>query len=102
MAAMTPPSMSRSVPVINLACSPSKKAAASAISSLVPVRWAAEASIRVPLLVYARFCRNTLFICFVCHLFVNADDSVLTATEANLFGMFNGVDAMTALDAFFH
>ena len=28
MAAMTPPSMSRSVPVMNLACSPSKKAAA--------------------------------------------------------------------------
>ena len=45
MAAMTPPSMSRSVPVMNLACSPSRKAAASAISSLVPVRWAAEASI---------------------------------------------------------
>ena len=102
MAAMTPPSMSRSVSVMNLACSPSKKAAASAISSLVPVRWAAEASIRVPPLVYARFCRNTLFFCFVCCLFVNADDSVLAATEANLFGMFNSVDAVTALDALFH
>ena len=102
MAAMTPPSMSRSVPVMNLACSPSKKAAASAISSLVPVRWAAEASIRVPLLVYARFCRNTLSFCFLCYLFVTVDDSVLTATEANLFGMFNGVDAVTALDALFH
>ena len=45
MLAMTPPSMSRSVPVMNLACSPSRKAAASAISSLVPVRRAAEASI---------------------------------------------------------
>ena len=38
MLAMTPPSMSRSVPVIKRACSPNKKAAASAISSLVPVR----------------------------------------------------------------
>ena len=92
--------MSRSVPVMNLACSPSKKAAASAISSLVPVRWAAEASIRAPLLVYARFCRNTLFFCF--YLFVNADDSVLAATEADFLGMFNAVDAVTALDAFFH
>ncbi len=102
MAAMTPPSMSRSVPVMNLACSPSRKAAASAISSLVPVRWAAEASIRVPLLVYARFCRNTLFFCFVCGIFVNADDSVLTATEADFLSVFNGVDAVTALDALFH
>ena len=102
MAAMTPPSMSRSVPVINLACSPSKKAAASAISSLVPVRWAAEASIRVPPLVYARFCRNTLFFCFVCYLFVNVDNGVLTATEADFLSMFNGVDTVTALDTLFH
>ena len=45
MLAITPPSMSKSVPVMNFACSPSRKAAASAISSLVPVRLAAEASI---------------------------------------------------------
>ena len=45
IAAMTPPSMSKSVPVMKRACSPSRKAAESAISSLVPVRWAAEASI---------------------------------------------------------
>ncbi len=43
--AITPPSISKSVPVMKRACSPSRKAAASAISSLVPVRWAAEASI---------------------------------------------------------
>ena len=43
--AITPPSISRSVPVMKRECSPSRKAAASAISSLVPVRWAAEASI---------------------------------------------------------
>ena len=45
IAAMVPPSINRSVPVMNPACSPSRKAPASAISSEVPVRSAAEASI---------------------------------------------------------
>ena len=43
--AITPPSIRRSVPVINPACSPRRNAPASAISSDVPVRSAADASI---------------------------------------------------------
>ncbi len=35
-------------------------------------------------------------------LFVNVDNSVLAATETDLFSVLNGVDAMAALDAFFH
>lgn len=42
MAAITPPSIRRSVPVINFACSPKRNAPASAISSEVPVRIAAN------------------------------------------------------------
>ena len=45
MQAMTPPSTSKSVPVMKRACSPSRNAAASAISSLVATRLADEASI---------------------------------------------------------
>ena len=44
-AAMTPPSMSRSLPVMKAASGPKRKAAADAISSVVPTRPAAEASI---------------------------------------------------------
>ena len=44
MEAITPPSIRRSVPVMKPACSPRRKAPASAISSEVPQRSAAEAS----------------------------------------------------------
>ena len=42
---MTPPSMSRSLPVMKLASGPSRNAAADATSSVVPTRPAADVSI---------------------------------------------------------
>jgi hypothetical protein len=35
-------------------------------------------------------------------LFVDTYYSVLAATEADFLGVFNGVDAVTALDTLFH